>query len=84
MIGLETDELRACKVAMDLLENYRSFGPIVGEAITAFKRISECIEDPTLKKVSETKDLINHLTSVIGPYQSYVPSVTFALEKVKK
>ncbi len=79
-----TDELKACKDAVDLLENYRSFGPMVGEAIKAFKRIGECIEDPTPEKVDEAKDLIGRLMKEIGPYQGYVPSVALALEKLKK
>lgn len=78
-----TDELKACNDAADLLENYRSFGPIVGEAIKAFKRIGECIEDPTPEKVDEAKDLISRLMAEIGPYQGYVPSVAVALEKLK-
>jgi len=78
-----TDELRACKDATDLLENYRGFGPMVGEAIGAFKRIGECIEDPTPEKVDEAKDLIGRLLAEIGPYQGYVPSVAVALEKLK-
>ena len=77
------DELRACKEAADLLENYRSFGPMVGEAIAAFNRISECIEDPTPEKADEAKDLIGRLLAEIGPYQGYVPSVVVALEKLK-
>ncbi len=81
---MENDELRACKDAADLLENYRIFGPMVGEAIAAFKRIGECIGDPTQEKVNEAKDLINQLTSGIDPYQGYVPSVAVALEKLKK
>ncbi len=79
-----TDELKACKEAADLLENYRSFGPLVGEAIKAFKRIGECIEDPTPEKVDEAKDFIGRLLTEIGPYQGYVPSVAVALEKLKK
>ena len=79
-----TDELKACKDAADLLENYRRFGPLVGEAIAAFKRIGECIADPTQEKVNEAKDLINQLTSGIGPYKGYVPSVAVALDKLKK
>ena len=79
-----TEELRACKDAAKLLENYRSFGPMVGEAITAFKRIEECIEDPTPEKVDEARNLIGRLLAEIGPYQGYVPSVAVALEKLKK
>ena len=79
-----TDELKACKDAADLLENYRSFGPMVGEAIKVFKRIGECIEDPTPERVEEAKGLIGRLLAEIGPYQGYVPSVAVALEKLKK
>jgi hypothetical protein len=46
-IDMENDELKACKDAADLLENYRSFSPMVADAIVAFKRIGECIDDPT-------------------------------------
>ena len=81
---METDELKACKDAADLLENYRSFSPMVGDAIAAFKRIGECIEDPTQEKVTEAKDLIDQLTTGIGPYQGYVPSVAVTLEKLRK
>jgi len=81
---METDEQRACKDAADLLENYRSFSPMVGDAITAFKRIGECIEDPTQEKVTEAKDLIDQLMTGIGPYQGYVPLVALALEKLRK
>ncbi len=84
MIDMGADELRACKDAAELLENYRSFGPMVGEAIAAFKRIGECIEDPTPEKVDEAKGLIGRLLAEIGPYQGYVPSVAAALEKLKK
>ena len=78
-----TDELKACKDAADLLENYRSFGPMDGEAIAAFKRIGECIEDPTSEMVDEARDLITRLLAEIGPYQGYIPSVAIALEKLK-
>ncbi len=80
---MEMDELKACKDAVGMLENYRSFGPMVGDAIDAFKRIGECIEDPTQEKVNEAKDLIGQLMKEIGPYQGYVPSVAVALEKLK-
>ncbi|MBT3284029.1 hypothetical protein HN807_06600 [Candidatus Bathyarchaeota archaeon] len=79
-----TDELKACMDAVELLENYRSFGSMVGEAIVAFKRIEECIEDPTTEKKDEAKRLISRLSAEIGPYQGYVPSVAVALEKLKK
>ena len=69
---------------MELLENYRSFGPMVEEGLKAFKRIDECIVDPTPEQREEAKELIGQLMREIGPYQSYVPSVSQALEKLKK
>jgi hypothetical protein len=81
---MSTDELRACiKDAMDLLGNYRSFGPMVEDGLKAFKRIDECIVDPTPEQRAEAKDLIAQLMREIGPYQGYVPTVAQALEKLK-
>ena len=81
---MATDELGTCiNDAMNLLENYKSFGPMVEEGIAAFKRINECIVDPTPEEREEAKGLIDKLMREIGPYQSYVPTVAQALEKLK-
>ena len=81
---MNTEELRKCiSDAMALLENYRSFGPMVEDGLKAFKRIDECVVDPTPEQRAEAKELIGQLMREIGPYQGYVPSVAAALEKLK-
>ncbi len=82
---MSTEELHTCIAdAVVLLENYRSFGPMVDKVIKAFNRIGECVADPTPEQKAEAKELIGELMKEIGPYQSYVPSVALALEKLKK
>lgn len=77
--------MRTCiKDAIDLLENYRSFGPMVEEGIAAFKKIDECVANPTPEQRAEAKELIDKMLKEIGPYQSFVPSVAVALEKLKE
>ena len=81
---METDKLRkSIANAMKVLENYRSFGPMVNEGIEAFKRIDECIAAPTPELNAEAKVLIGKLMSEIGAYQGYVPSVAYALDELK-
>ncbi|MBN2336071.1 hypothetical protein JXL21_10975 [Candidatus Bathyarchaeota archaeon] len=80
---METPELRKrIEEAIALLENYRSFGPMVGEGIEAFRRIDACVEEPTPERVAEARTLLDKLNSEIGPYQSYVPSVALVLHEL--
>lgn len=81
---METEKLRkSIANAMKVLENYRSFGPMVNEGIEAFKRIDECVAAPTPELKAEAKELIGKLNAEIGPYQGYVPSVAYALGELK-
>ena len=80
---METDQLRKrIEETVALLENYRSFGPMVGEGIEAFRCIDACVEEPTPERVAEARTLLGKLNSEIGPYQSYVPSVALALQEL--
>ena len=82
---MEAEKLRkTISNAMTVLENYRSFGPMVNEGIDTFKRIDECVAAPTPEHKEEARELIRKLMSEIGPYQGYVPSVAYALDEVKK
>lgn len=83
MIIMGEEEIKACNDAAALLENYRSFGPMVGDAIEAFQTIGECVEASTQEKIEEAKELIDKLMGEIGPYRGYVPTVAEALEKLK-
>ena len=82
---METEDLRQkIKDAVILLENYRSFGPMVGEGIDALKRIDACVAEPTEERVAEAKSLLESLNRGIGPYQSYVPTVGHALQELNE
>ncbi len=77
---MESEGLRKkIRDAVVLLENYRGFGPMVGEGIDAFNRIDACVAEPTEERVAEAKLLLENLNREIGPYQSYVPTVVQAL-----
>jgi hypothetical protein len=82
---MSTEELVKCiQDAIQLLENYRMFGPMVEEGITAFKKINECVIDPTIEAKREAKDLIDKMQQEIGPYKAMVPQVAEAIEKLEK
>jgi len=82
---METDKLRkSIANAMNVLENYRSFGPMVNEGIEAFKKIDECVAAPTPELKAEAEKLIGQLMSELGPYRGYVPSVAYTMDELQK
>jgi hypothetical protein len=60
------------------------FGPMVEEGIAAFKKINECVIEPTPETRKEAKDMIGEMQRQIGPYKGMVPQVVEALEKLDK
>jgi len=82
---METEDLRKkIRDAVTLLENYRGFGPMVGDGIAALNRIDACVAEPTEDRVAEAKGLLESLNREIGPYQSYVPTVALALQELNE
>jgi hypothetical protein len=82
---MENEELRKkIRDAVTLLDNYRSFGPMVGEGIDALNRIDACVAESTPERVAEAKRLLEGLNREIGPYQSYVPTVALALQELNE
>jgi predicted translin family RNA/ssDNA-binding protein len=82
---METEDLRKkIRDAVTLLENYRGFGPMVGDGIDALNRIDACVAEPTEERVAEAKSLLESLNREIGPYQSYVPTVALALQELNE
>jgi hypothetical protein len=80
---METTELRnMIKEAVSILENYRSFGPMVREGIDALRRIDACVVEPTPERVAEAKSLLEGLNKEIGPYRGYVPTVAQTLQEL--
>jgi hypothetical protein len=81
--NLSKEELTTCiRDAIELLETYRSFGPMVEDGIAAFTRINECVVNPTPEAIGEARDLIAQMQREIGPYKAMVPQVTLALDKL--
>ena len=76
--------MKCVEDAIRLLENYRSFGPIVEEGIAAFKKINECVIEPTPETIAEAKTIINEMQRQIGPYKAMVPQVAEALDKLSE
>lgn len=82
---MSNDELVKCiHDALELLENYRAYGPMVEEGIAAFKKINECVIEPTTEATEEAKTLIAEMERQIGPYRSMVPQVSIALDKLQE
>jgi len=82
---LSNDELLKCiQDALELLNNYRAYGPMVEEGIAAFKKINECVLEPTTEATEEAKTLIAEMERQIGPYRSMVPQVALALDKLRE
>ncbi len=82
---MSTEELvKSIEDAIKLLENFRSFGPMVEDGITAFKKINECVIQPTPVAVAEAKNLIDEMQKQIGPYTGMVPQVALALDKLSE
>ncbi len=82
---MSTQDLVKCvEDAIKLLENYRAFGPMVEEGIAAFKKINECVTDPSPEAVAEAKNLIDEMQRQIGPYKAMVPEVAVALDKLSE
>ena len=85
MIQVTNDELVKCiEDAIALLENYRTYGPMVEEGIAAFKRINECVVEPSEEAREEAKTLINAIERQIGPYKPMVPQVAYALDRLEE
>lgn len=80
---MSKEELVKCvEDAIAQLDNYKSFGPMVEEGISAFKRINECVVEPTPEGIAEAKSLIAEMQRQIGPYRSMVPEIALALDKL--
>ena len=82
---MSNDELLKCiQDAIELLDNYKAYGPMVEEGIAAFKRINECVIEPSTEATDEAKSLIAEMERQIGPYRSMVPQVSIALDKLQE
>ena len=68
----------------NILENYRSYGQFVVEAIDAFTRLDELVADPTQENVSEALEIATEMNRQLGPYKSFVPQIAHTIEEILK
>lgn len=80
-VGDLRKDIEASKV---ILENYRSYGQFVADAINAFTRLDELISDPSQENVSKALDIATELDSQIGPYKGFVPQIALTIEGILK
>jgi hypothetical protein len=74
--------------AIAILENYKSYGPMVEaraqEGIAAFEKIKNALLEPTPEEIVEAKKAISEMQRQIGPYKSMVPKISFTLDKLSE
>ncbi|MCW3978190.1 MAG: hypothetical protein NWF12_00455 [Candidatus Bathyarchaeota archaeon] len=84
-MDLDVETLRKdIEFSKSILENYRSYGQFVVEAIDAFTRLDELVADPTQENVSEALEIATELNRQLGPYKSYVPQIANTIDEILK
>jgi division protein CdvB (Snf7/Vps24/ESCRT-III family) len=82
---LDVETLRKdIEFSKSILENYRSYGQFVVEAIDAFTRLDELVADPTQENVSEALEIATEMNRQLGPYKSYVPQIANTIDEILK
>jgi hypothetical protein len=82
---LDVETLRKdIEFSKSILENYRSYGQFVVEAIDAFTRLDELVADPTQENVSEALEIATEMNRQLGPYESYVPQIANTIDEILK
>jgi hypothetical protein len=82
---MDRDELR-CRIreSVTLLEGYRSYSPMVDEAISSLLFIDDCMAEPTPRKMEKSRLLISKLVEEIAPYANYMPSLAATLNDLNR
>ena len=84
-MDMDVENLRKdIETSKGILENYRTYGQFVVDAINAFTRLDELIADPSPDNVSEALGIATELDSQIGPYKGFVPQIALTIEEILK
>ena len=67
-----------------VLENYKSYGQFVVDAIDAFTRLDELIADPTEGNVAEALEIATEMNKQLGPYRGFVPQIANTIDEILK
>ena len=82
---MELEEIRkTIEDSKRFLEDYKSYGQMVTDAINSLDRIDELVADPSDENLSEALDITKELNSQMGPYKAYVPILSEAIDKLLK
>ena len=82
---MDAEDLRKnIETSKGTLENYRSYGQFVVDAINAFTRLDELIADPSPENLSEAMGIATELDRQIGPYKGFVPQISSTIEEILK
>ena len=82
---MDTEALRKdIERSKGVLENYRSYGQFVVDAINAFTKLDELIADPTEGNVSEALEIATEMNKQLSPYKGYVPQIAHTINEVLK
>lgn len=72
------------ELSKGVLENYRSYGQLVVDAIDAFTRLDGLIADPSEENVSEALEIASEMNRQLGPYKSFVPQISNTIDEILK
>ncbi len=72
------------ELSKGVLENYRSYGQLVVDAINTFTRLDELIADPSKENVSEALEIASEMNRQLGPYKSFVPQIANTIDEILK
>lgn len=80
---METEEIRKkIRDAKTYLEDYRSYGSMVTEAIDALNRLDELVIDPSDEHLVEALTIAEELNKRLEPYRIYVPTLAEYMDQL--
>lgn len=82
---METEKLRKSMAdSKALLENYRSYGQFIVDAIDFLNRLDGLVADLSNENLVEAAGIVEKLNGEVDNYKGYVPSVADTIEQLNK
>ena len=70
------------KESKKVLEGYKWFGSMVGEAINALDEVDRYVDDPQPGAKDRIKEIVKEMQARLGGYASFVPVLVETLKKL--
>ena len=70
------------KESKKVLEGYKWFGSMVGEAINALDEVDRYVDDPQPEAKDRIKGIVKEMQARLGGYASFVPVLVETLKKL--